>query len=231
MTDPVVVSKRPSVVSSVLAVLVAAYAISVVGSELVVRRGLLLVVGGLVVVGGGAALVRRGWWVLGWVVALGGLAVAVAGIALPAARLARAPALVDILPGFVGVLLLGLALVPVRGQGSRWLFRFGVGLVFVGVLTSAVVQETTPADQLFAGTLCVVAWDLGENAISVGRQLGRHAKTWSVELTHFAGTAVVAFLAVRVSNVAAGLETPDASLTTFVVLIVGVLLLTAALHD
>ena len=206
MTEPVVVSKRPTWVSSALAVVLAAYAVSVVGSESVVQQGLLLVV-------------------------LGVFVVAVAGVGYPTVTLASAPALVDVLPGFVGVLLVGLALVPLRGHGSRWLLRLGVGLAFVSVLASAVVQETTAAEQLFAGTICVVAWDIGENAISIGKQLGRHARTWSIELSHFTGTAVVAFVAVRVSNYAAGFQTPDQSLTTLVVLVGGVLLLTAGLHD
>lgn len=231
MTDAVTVSKRPAWVSSLLAVLVGAYAVSIVGQEPVVGTGLGVEVAGLVVVALGASLAHRGWRLVGLVVAAAGLAVAVGGIGYAVASLGRPPAFLDVVPGLVGVALVGLALAPIRGTGSRWSLRTGVGLVFVAVLASAVLQETTGAQQVLTGTLCIVAWDLGENAISVGTQLGRRARTWSIEVMHGVGTLVVAWVAMRLSREVAAVQAPDASLPAFVLLVVAVLVLTAALHD
>ena len=231
MTDAVTVSKRPAWVSSLLAVLVVAYAVSLVGHEAVVGTGLAVEIGGLVVVALGASLARRGWRVVGLVVVAAGLAVVVAGIGFALGSLGRPPAFLDVAPGFLGVVLVGLALAPIRGTGSRWSLRVGVGLAFVAVLASAVLQETTGAEQVLAGTLCIVAWDLGENAISVGTQLGRRARTWSIEVMHGVATLVVAWVAIRLTRAVAGVEAPTASLPSFVLLVVAVLVLTAALHD
>lgn len=231
MTEAVTVSKRPSWVSSLLAVVVAAYAVSLVGHEPVVQTGLTVEVGGLVVVALGATLARRGWRIIGIPVVVTGLAVVVGGIGYALASLGRPQALLDVLPGFIGVALVGLALAPIRGTGSRWSLRVGVGLAFVAVLASSVLQETTTAEQVMTGTLCIVAWDLGENAISVGKQLGRRARTWSIEVVHGFATVLVAWVAIRLSREASGVEAPEASLPSFFLLVVAALVLTAALHD
>ncbi|MFD1647799.1 DUF7519 family protein [Haloarchaeobius litoreus] len=231
MTDAVTVSKRPAWVSSLLAVLVVAYTVSLVGQEAVVGTGLAVEVGGLVVVAAGASLWRRGWRLTGFTVGATGLALALAGIGYALASLGRPPAFLDVAPGFFGVALVGLALAPVRGKGSRWSLRVGVGLVFVAVLASSVLQETTGAEQVVAGTLCIVAWDLGENAVSVGKQLGRRARTWSIEAMHGVATVVVAWIAIRLSREVAGVRAPESSLPSFVLLVLAVLVLTAALHD
>lgn len=231
MTEAVTVSKRPAWVSSLLAVVVAAYAVSQVGDEFAVGAGLAMELFGVVLLAVGAGFARRGHRVVGVPVAAVGLAVVVAGVGAATAMLAEPQAFLDVLPGFVGVALVGVSLAPLRGRGSRWGLRVGVGLVFVAVLASSVLQETTTAQQLLAGTLCIVAWDLGENAISVGKQLGRRARTWSIEVVHGVATLVVAWVAIRLSRQAAGVQAPDASLPAFVLLVVAVLVLTAALHD
>lgn len=231
MSDAVRVSKRPAWVSSLLAVAIGAFVVSEIGHESVVVPGLVIEVAGLAVFTVGLAAFRRQRPVIGGLVASIGAFAAVVGVAFVAASLVRPQALIDLLPGLLGVLLVGLALAPVRGHGSPWLLRFGVGLVFVAVLTSAVIQETTAAQQLLTGALCIVAWDLGENAISVGKQLGRRARTWSVELAHGTGTVAVAFVAIKIGGIASGVEGPDASLPVFVVLVASVLVLAAALHD
>ncbi|WP_256301019.1 DUF7519 family protein [Haloarchaeobius salinus] len=231
MNNAVTVSKRPAWVSSLLAVLVVAYAVSLVGHESVVGTGLAVEIAGLVVVALGASLARRGWRVFGFVVAAAGLVVAVGGIGYALASLGRPPAFLDVLPGLVGVVLVGLALAPIRGTGSRWSLRIGVGLAFVAVLASSVLQETTGTEQVLAGTLCIVAWDLGENAISVGTQLGRRARTWSIEAMHGVATLVVAWVAIRLSREVAGIQAPEATLPSLVLLVLAVLVLTAALHD
>lgn len=231
MTDAVTVPKRPAWGSSLLAVIVLAFAVSRVGHEAAVATGLGIEVAGLVVVAVGASLVRRGHRLVGLPLAVGGIAVVGLGICYVLMLLARPPALLDVVPGLLGVALVGIALVPVRGRGSRWSLRVGVALAFLGVLASAVLQETTPGVQLLAGTLCIVAWDLGENAISVGTQLGRRARTWSIEAVHGVATLVVAWLAIRLSRVASGVQPPTTSLSAFVLLVVAVLVLTAALHD
>lgn len=107
------------------------------------------------------------------------------GAALVATLAAALGASVAAGAGALGVLLAALALV----RGSRRVLGAGVAALLLGILLSGVAGGSTES-LLVAMVATVAAWDVGENAINVGEQLGREANTRRLELTHVAsGTA------------------------------------------
>lgn len=92
--------------------------------------------------------------------------------------------------GFGGVAIMAGGLF-VRKNRS-WV-TFGAAGLLLSVLISGLFG--TPGEMLLisaAGT--VLAWDLGQHAISLGDQIGRHSKTWRNEALHGSATAIVAML-------------------------------------
>lgn len=101
--------------------------------------------------------------------------------------------------GAVGTLLVwsGIALagaaVAVFGvyRCSRRLLAVGVGVVFAGLVGAAT--SGVPNALLLLGAIgAVLAWDVGENAISVAEQLRAAARTQRLELVHAAMSTLVA---------------------------------------
>ena len=94
----------------------------------------------------------------------------------------------------VGLLLGGagflLVLVGVL-RGSRRAITFGAVALLVAALLGGLAS---PAPHLLLpGVMAtVLAWDIGEQAINVGEQLGRAAETTQLEAAHAAGSTVVA---------------------------------------
>lgn len=127
-------------------------------------------------------------------------------------------------PAAVGLLVLGVGLV----RGSRRILTAGAGLLFVGVLLAGA--SGAGPEPLVVGTLgAVLAWDVGENGIGVGAQLGREADTRRVELVHAASSlavgAVTAALGYGVYLAAASGQ----PLTALVFLLFGAVLLVSVL--
>lgn len=112
------------------------------------------------------------------------------GMALVAALVAAA-ALAPVPPAVgVGVLSTGLFALGLRRQSHR-LVDAAAGLL-VGALLVAGVYGT-PAELLVVSTAAaVLAWDVADNALTVGEQLGRRARTERLELVHAAATLAVA---------------------------------------
>ncbi|PSP56644.1 hypothetical protein BRC82_01860 [Halobacteriales archaeon QS_1_67_19] len=112
------------------------------------------------------------------------LATTTAAVSAAASGLASLPALAI---GAIGVL--GVLVGVIRGV------RRAVTLGAAGLLVAALLGGlTTPAWLLLLpGVMAaVLAWDLGEQAINVGEQLGRAADTTRLETTHAAASTVVA---------------------------------------
>lgn len=223
-------AERPTTTSGVVSVVAAAVAVGLLvpagGTRLAVAAEVL----SLAVVAVGATLVRRGYRLAGAVVAVVGGGVALGAVAGAVATAGALAATIVTLPGVVGVLALALAVVPIRGTGSRWLGKVGAGLVFVTVLAAGLFQLATLRTLLVAAAGTVVAWDANERATNVGEQLGRLAETRRLEAVHAAGSLAVGVVAVGVGTVAAGLGSPGLPLSALAGLLVAVLLLTAALH-
>jgi hypothetical protein len=131
---------------------------------------------------------------------------------------------VGAIPGAAGLAVLGVGLV----RGSRAAVTGGSGLLFAGVLLAGA-SGASP-EPLLVGTLgAILAWDIGENGIGLGAQLGRAADTRRLEFVHAASSLVV-------GAVTAGLgygvylgATSGQPLTALVFLLVGAVVLVSAL--
>lgn len=227
----VTVRKRPRPLGGLVAVCAATAAIALVGTELVVRAGLAVQVGALAVTWLGFERVRDGHRLTGFTVAVVGAAVAVGVPGVVTVLLGSPQAFLDVLPGGLGLFLLGLGVTSFVGGGSRWLVKLGSGLVFVAALVSVLLHELRFGTLLWVVVLTVFAWDAGETAINVGSQLGRDARAWSVQTTHLLGTGIVAIGGVSLVRAVRGIGTSGMSLSSFAMLVVAVVLLAAALHD
>jgi len=74
----------------------------------------------------------------------------------------------------------------------------GAALLFVAAL-GAADADVGPALTLVAGAAALFVWDVGENGVEVGRQLGRAAETSRGEFVHSGASALVAGGAVAVA--------------------------------
>lgn len=146
---------------------------------------------GLGVVTAGAMAVQKGYRPPGIAIGVAGATLCLLAIGGFLARPAATSELVRLTPGFLGIAGVTAAVIPVRNGGSRALVKAGSGALFACVLLTGLFQAGTPTRLLVAGVGTVIVWDLGENAIGIGQQLGRRARTWRLELTHLGGTTLV----------------------------------------
>lgn len=154
-----------------------------------------------------AAARRRDHGVVGRLFALAGIVVAVGGLA---AVLVGAETLVNrlvVAAGVAGVGLLGAGVAPLQSKRARGFVTTGAAALSVAVVLSGVLTDASVLSLLGAMVATVVAWDAGEQAVSLGEQVGVRARTWPVELGHATATAgfgvavVAATLGVREANV------------------------------
>lgn len=151
----------------------------------------------------------------------GGLSLGAGGVAVAAGGTGLGGAL-----GVFGLLLLGVG----QLRGTRTAVTVGALLGFGGVV-AAGASGAAPAVVLVGTAAAVLAWDLGEQAINLGEQLGRSARTRNAELVHAANSTLVAAAAIGIGYglflVAAGGQPVPA-----LVLLLGAgVLLAAALRD
>lgn len=75
-------------------------------------------------------------------------------------------------------------------NGSRRLISLGTASLFISIVISGGFGA--PVELLLVSTIAtVLAWDLGQNAISLGEQMGRQTETQRNEVIHAAASAIV----------------------------------------
>jgi hypothetical protein len=129
------------------------------------------------------------------------------------AALTSAPFALLALPlglGGVGIVAAGVFL-----RYNRTWVTLGAASLFLSVIISGGFGA--PVEFLLVSTIgTMLAWDLGQNAISLGEQMGRHTNTRRNEVIHASFNTVVAMLAMGVGygiySVASGGQ-PVAALT------------------
>ncbi len=193
---------RPARVSSAFAVALGAVSVALVADGPLQRRILAVAVVGVAAFFGGGLVWRHDRSVAAGVVAG---SVAVVGTLLLVAALGLAltwpPRYVDrvvLLPGLAGLWVLAAGLVPLRVGSERSFVDAGTGLVFLTVLAGGVVQSAPLRGLLLAGVLAIVAWDVAENAVSLGNHVGVAAVTDRAEAVHAAASIAVGAAAVAV---------------------------------
>jgi hypothetical protein len=144
--------------------------------------------------------------------------------------------LAAILTASVGGVFAGLgivALAPGLVVGSRRLVHVG-GVVLAAGMVLAGATGAGAAAELFllVGTAAtVVAWDVGQNAVGLGEQLGQEAETTRAELAHIGATLVVGGVTVGVAYGLYQVAGSGQPLPALVMLLVAALVLTTALRQ
>ncbi|WP_255167473.1 DUF7519 family protein [Natrononativus amylolyticus] len=116
------------------------------------------------------------------VVAAGAAIVAVAAVAMGSLNATAIAVL--------GAGTLGAGLI----RGHRLAVDVGSLFVFGGVVVSGIGSETVEPTMV-ATVATVVAWDLGQDSIDLGDQLGREAETARLEAVHVVSSLFVGLLA------------------------------------
>ncbi|MBV0924950.1 hypothetical protein KTS45_12155 [Halomicroarcula limicola] len=226
------IAHRPTPVASGLAVLFATGATAILVRSAAQHRAVALTLLGaaILLVSGrypdGMALdrpVRYLGTAVGALVVLAAFALALTSPSTSGARL-------ELFPGLVGVVLVGLGVRPVRQRFARRFLSAGLAALVVAVALSGIFERAGPLALLAAVAAAIVAWDVGEHGVSLGEQLRTDADTRSVELVHAGvstayGAALVVATLLLFENGATGLP-----LATLVALLVGAIALMAALY-
>jgi hypothetical protein len=152
-----------------------------------------------------------------------------AGLALAfavSAALLGATTVLSLLLGAAGVLVVagGLSL------GARRLLLLGDATVLSGVLVSGLLGAS-PLVLLTCVTLTALVWDVGEQAIGLGEQLGSEADTLRGEVVHASASVLVATVGGGVGYVVFLVSTGGQPLTAVVVLLLAVVVLASALRE
>ncbi|QLG60377.1 DUF7519 family protein [Halorarum salinum] len=222
--------KRPTVPSGTASVLVAGVTVWLLAPNGTARLALVGQLATLGVLAGGFALFRRDHRPLGVVAAFVGLVAWVGALAVAATATADLGEALVSLPGMAGLLALALALAPLRGSGSRGLLKLGAAGVTLSVLAAGLFGSVPLRTLLVCGAATFLAWDLGENAVNVGEQLGRRATTRRLEAAHGAGSLLVGGVAVGAGTVVSDVGSSGLPLPALALLLASVLLLAGALH-
>ncbi len=150
------------------------------------------------------------------------MAVSAAGLATLALAFTTATAA---LGGLVGTLVLAAGLV----QGSRRTLDAAGGIFFLALLFAGVGGGGTEA-LLLTAVASILAWDVAENALSVGEHLGRETSTIRLETVHAATTLVVLVVAAGIVYALWLGASGGQPLTAVVLLLVGAIALVAAVR-
>lgn len=88
-----------------------------------------------------------------------------------------------------------------------------------------------PLPLLASLAAAVVAWDAGEQAINLGEQLGRNARTWSVEVSHTAGTTAFGGLAIGAAMTIHRADVTGLPIESLLLLLAAAVVLMVALYE
>jgi len=188
-------------------------------------------VAGLLAFAGGVELRHRGSAVVGGALALGGAGVVGAALLVGYASVVALADQVELLPGMVGLFVLVAGLAAVRSGWERHLITAGTALVLLDVVASGVVHGASATALLAATVATVVAWDVGEQAVNLGEQVGRQAKTRPVELVHGASSVAVGGVGVGLALVVQGGDVTGVPLAGLLLLLAAGVTLSLALYS
>lgn len=221
---------RPTWPGTLLAVAVGVAAVALLLDGAAQWQALIVEVAGLALCAGGFAAWHRDWRAGGTLLAVAGVVLVTAGIVFAISGPAEMRQRFELLPGLLGLAVLLAGLLPVRSGWERTLVTAGSALLFVGVVTSGVVRGASQVQVLVAGVAVVLAWDLGEQAVSLGGQVGRQAQTRRAELAHASGTLVAGGGILAAALGVAALDVRGLSLTGFAVLLIAGFALVVAMR-
>lgn len=154
----------------------------------------------------------------------GGLAVTTGVLAaVPAATVAP----MSLVAGIIGLVLVAAGVGLDRGR--QRLVTLGAAVLFSAVLAAGATGAPVEV-LLLGGTASILAWDFGQNAISVGEQLGRESRTTRAEVVHAAGSTIVAALTAGVGYAIFRIASGGQPIVALVFLLIAVIVLVSTLR-
>ena len=150
------------------------------------------------------------------------LALSAAGFATLALAFTTATAAVG---GIVATVVLAVGLT----RTSRRIVDAAGGLFFLALLFAGVGAAGVEA-LLLAAVASMLAWDTGENALSIGEHLGRETETTRLELVHAATTLFVIVVGVGLVYALWSVASGGQPIAAVVLLLVGAIALVAAVR-
>lgn len=223
------VRKTPSRLGSALSVATAVVALGLVATD----GGQRLAIG--VAVLAAVALAVGLWWrdhpVLTVLFVPAGVALMAVGVAIGFLQSTSPGGAAEVIPGLLGLAVLVAALAPVRANRTRLLVGAGTGLVFVSVVLSGALVSSSVTELLAAGVATVLAWDLAEQAVNLGEQVGSDARTRRVEAVHGVATLGVGVAAVVLATLVNGAGVTDVPLFGLAMLLAAAVTLSVVLYN
>lgn len=220
------VDHRPTPLSSGLALCLCALSTAILAPTLDQRLAIVAALVGVSLVAAGGREFplpgRRLWTVLGVALVLGAI--------LRGETLADPRHSVELVPGLVGMALVGLGVRPLRQRFARRVVSAGLAVMIVGVALAGVFEAAGPLALLGAAAAAIAAWDVAEHGISLGEQLRTDAETRSVELLHTGTTSAYGAVTVVVALVIYDHGATGLPLSALVLLLAAAVTLLALLY-
>ena len=222
------IDHRPTPLAGALAILLCGLSTAILAPTVDQRVAIVAaVVGvGLVVAGGrefdAPIPTGRLWTVLG--------AALVMGAVVRGETLADPRRSIELVPGLVGMALVGLGVRPVHQRFARRFVSAGLAVMIVGVALVGIFEAAGPLRLLGAAAAAIAAWDVAEHGISLGEQLRTDATTRSVELLHAGTTSAYGAVTVALGLVIYDYGATGLPLSALVLLLAAAVTLLALLY-
>ena len=217
--------KQPAYAGSALAVVAAACVTGVLASQpLQVSIAGIEAVGALLLLGSGLVR-RRGRHVVGGVFVVGGSGLVCLSLGLSLVAPGGLFERIVFLGGALAVGFVTLGVFPLKQSWARGFNGFGAVLFSCCLVFLAWVSTPSSLQILLGVGLTIVAWDMAEYAITLGEDVGRSARTYSVTGVHFIGSLGVGFAAGVVAVVVSRVELPAVSSAALALFLSAVLIL------
>ncbi|PCR88786.1 DUF7519 family protein [Natrinema ejinorense] len=222
---PSSIVKQPTYAGGAFAVLAAACVTGVLASRSVqVSIAGVETIGSLLLLGSGVVR-RRGYRVLGGSLVVGGSGIVCLALGLsflaPGGPFER----LSFLGGTVAMACVVLGVFPLYRSWTRPLVGIGVALFSCSLVGLAWATNIGGPRLLLGVGLTIVTWDVAEHAITLGDDVGRSARTYTVSVTHLAGSLGVGLAAGTVAVAVSSVQLPPIPIAALALLLGAFLLL------
>jgi len=222
------ISHRPTPLAAGFAVVLAGVATALLARTVDQRVAIAGAVLGMLALAGAGRWTDRG--PPAWLWSVGGTALLVATLGVTA-TITGTVRRVELYPGLVGVVCLGLGVRPVSDRFARPLAAVGLATLVVGVALVGIFDGADPPRLLAAAVLALAAWDSAGHAVGLGQQLRTDAVTRPVELLHTGATLAYGGVLVGAALLVYSFGATDLSLSALVLLLGGAVTLLALLYS
>jgi hypothetical protein len=218
-------AKQPAYAGSALAVVAAACVTGVLASQpLQVSIAGIEAVGALLLLGSGLVR-RRGHHVVGGVSVVAGSGLICLSLGLSLVVPGRLFERIVLLGGVLAMAFVTLSVLPLKQSWARGFNGIGVGLFSCSLVFLAWISTPSSLQILLGVGLTIVTWDMARYAITLGEDVGRSARTYSVTGMHFSGSLGVGLTAGSVAAAGSRITLPAGPIAALALFLSAVLIL------